>query len=111
MIECREVVDEIKKDAGPKTPPQCQECVQLQAEFDKNPGGVAPTNKGLIFAGITGEFAGSSAPMKKKGLGDLVNFSLVRWSSFSDIHGVPTFRHAGFATGLLTLCARNQRSS
>lgn len=32
----------------------CQECNQLQMEFQKNPGGVPPKKLGLIFAAATG---------------------------------------------------------
>ena len=55
MIECRQVVDQVKKEAATTTSGTgCKECLELQKEFDKNPGGKPPTNKGLILAGVTG---------------------------------------------------------
>lgn len=51
-MECREIVDSVKStDLGI----ECQSCKELQIEFQKNPGGLPPKNKGLIFAAITGD--------------------------------------------------------
>jgi len=61
MMECREIVDSVKKDLEisdsvkkdfPNT--GCQECDQLQLEFQKNPGGTPPKRTGLILAAVTG---------------------------------------------------------
>merc|ERR1712179_424771 len=69
MIECREIVDTVKQEAAlannlPADIPNnivldqdgkvCDVCIELQAEFAKNPGGVPPKNAGLILAGIIG---------------------------------------------------------
>ena len=66
MIDCREIVDQIKLDANIaiKTSSAgvntvvlgkvCDVCTELQAEFAKNPGGVPPKSTGLILAGIVG---------------------------------------------------------
>ena len=40
-VECREMVDSLKKE-----PTICQECVDLEKEFAKNPGGKPIRNKG-----------------------------------------------------------------
>jgi len=47
-MECREIVDQVKKESS------CADCDALAQEFEKNPGGKPVSNKGLIFAGITG---------------------------------------------------------
>ena len=66
MIDCREIVDQVKLDANIaiKTSSAgvntvvlgkvCDVCTELQAEFAKNPGGVPPKGTGLILAGILG---------------------------------------------------------
>merc|ERR1719228_1808211 len=61
MIECREIVDQVKNDAAiantsenDKDGKVCDVCKELEAEFAKNPGGLPPKNVGLILAGIVG---------------------------------------------------------
>ena len=67
MMECREVVDQVKtedivaklqskdvkivKDASGNI---CQDCSELQTEFSKNPGGLPPRRGGLIVASVVG---------------------------------------------------------
>merc|ERR1719318_565190 len=58
MIECREIVDQVKNDAAIANTSEkdkvCDVCKELEAEFAKNPGGLPPKNVGLILAGIVG---------------------------------------------------------
>ena len=64
MIECREVVDQVKKESNhPKTygksnmssdASECAECKSLQQQFKENPGGKPMSKAGLILAAITG---------------------------------------------------------
>ncbi|CAB4061866.1 unnamed protein product [Lepeophtheirus salmonis] len=49
-MECREVLNDITKE---KTKTDCSECLSLEKEFEKNPGGKSIRSKGLIIAGIT----------------------------------------------------------
>ncbi|XP_040564714.1 ATP synthase subunit C lysine N-methyltransferase [Lepeophtheirus salmonis] len=53
-MECREVLNDITKE---KTKTDCSECLSLEKEFEKNPGGKSIRSKGLIIAGITGGVA------------------------------------------------------
>ena len=48
-VECREIVDELKKDTK-----VCLECDELAKEFEKNPGGKPMRNKGLVIAAAIG---------------------------------------------------------
>nr|ACO15041.1 C16orf24 homolog [Caligus clemensi] len=52
-MECREVVDNIPKTGGSPLK-VCSDCVELENEFQKNPGGKPVRSKGLIIAGIAG---------------------------------------------------------
>ena len=62
MIECRELVDNVKAEAKEEIKMEeekmegygCKECMDLQAEFMKNPGGKPPRRMGLIIAGVVG---------------------------------------------------------
>merc|ERR1712037_969882 len=61
MIECREIVDNVKAEAKEQIRIEekmeghgCKECMDLQAEFVKNPGGKPPRRVGLIIAGVVG---------------------------------------------------------
>jgi len=64
MIECREIVDNVKAEAKEQIRMEveeekmeglgCKECMDLQAEFMKNPGGKPPRRMGLIIAGVVG---------------------------------------------------------
>ena len=63
MIECREIVDNVKAEAKEQIRIEeeekmegygCKECMDLQAEFMKNPGGKPPRRMGLIIAGVVG---------------------------------------------------------
>ena len=62
MIECRELVDNVKAEAKEEIRMEeekmegygCKECMDLQAEFMKNPGGKPPRRMGLIIAGVVG---------------------------------------------------------
>ena len=61
MIECREIVDSVKAEAKEQIRIEekmeghgCKECMDLQAEFVKNPGGKPPRRVGLIIAGVVG---------------------------------------------------------
>ena len=64
MMECREVLDQVKSEVniikpdmvmtGSATSEECQECRELQAEFAKNPGGLPPRRAGLIIASLVG---------------------------------------------------------
>ena len=60
MMECREVVDQVRSEMKMNTiKPDvavsgCQECSELQAEFAKNPGGLPPRRGGLIIASLVG---------------------------------------------------------
>ena len=63
MIECREIVDSVKAEAKEQIRMEveekmeghgCKECMDLQAEFMKNPGGKPPRRMGLIIAGVVG---------------------------------------------------------
>ena len=68
MIECREIVDQVKNEATESTssseykhastPPEvyneCLECKSLQEQFKENPGGKPMSKTGLILAAITG---------------------------------------------------------
>jgi len=50
-MECRELVDRVREEVRQE---ECKECLQLQEEFKKNPGGVAPRRLGLVVAGVVG---------------------------------------------------------
>ena len=67
MIECREIVNQVKEEVRQESlaneqtimqniveTPECLECKSLQKEFEKNPGGKPISKTGLILAGITG---------------------------------------------------------
>ena len=55
MLECREIVDTVKAEAKASDSGEgCRECMELQAEFSKNPGGRPPKRVGLIIAGVVG---------------------------------------------------------
>ena len=57
MIECREIVGNVKAEANEQEKMEgygCKECMDLQAEFQKNPGGKPPRRMGLIIAGVVG---------------------------------------------------------
>ena len=64
MIECREIVDGVKAEAREAVKVEgydeskmeygCKDCMDLQAEFMKNPGGKPPRRMGLIIAGMVG---------------------------------------------------------
>ena len=64
MIECREIVDSVKAEAREAVKVEgydeskmeygCKDCMDLQAEFMKNPGGKPPRRMGLIIAGMVG---------------------------------------------------------
>lgn len=63
MIECREIVNQVKKEAQnsmlnniSKIPEaqECLECKSLQKQFEANPGGKPVSNIGLILAAVTG---------------------------------------------------------
>lgn len=66
MIDCREIVNQVKEDDNSSTSnngsfsspaskeSECVECTMLQKEFEKNPGGKPMSNKGLALAAITG---------------------------------------------------------
>ena len=51
MIECREILNDVKKTEESKS---CKDCEYLAQEFEKNPGGKPMKNKGLIIAAIIG---------------------------------------------------------
>ena len=68
MIECREIVNQVKKETAESSTSseyknnfrhmnvseECQECKNLQEQFKENPGGKPMSNAGLILAAITG---------------------------------------------------------
>ena len=68
MMECRDLVDQVKSEVNVIKPDlmisvetdktagtvECKECMELQAEFAKNPGGVPPRRAGLIIASVVG---------------------------------------------------------
>ena len=64
MIDCREVVDQVKTESLPPTtdekismssnPTECTECKSLQKQFEENPGGKPMSRTGLVLAAITG---------------------------------------------------------
>jgi len=66
MIECREIVNQVREDDKLSTSKnqsfnskqsdevECQDCKMLQKEFEKNPGGKPMSNKGLFLVAITG---------------------------------------------------------
>jgi len=51
-MECRELVDKVREEVRQEE--GCKECLQLQEEFKKNPGGVGPRRLGLVVAGVVG---------------------------------------------------------
>ena len=68
MMECRDLVDQVKSEVNVIKPDrmmsvetdktasavECKECMELQAEFAKNPGGLPPRRAGLIIASVVG---------------------------------------------------------
>ena len=68
MIECRDMVDQVRSEGNiikpdmmtrisvetDKAGTECRECSELQAEFAKNPGGLPPRRAGLIIASLVG---------------------------------------------------------
>ena len=55
MIECREMIDTLKKNENDKfATSKCNDCEDLQKEFSKNPGGKPMNNKGLVLVAVTG---------------------------------------------------------
>ena len=66
MIECREIVNQVKEDGKLSTSNNvkpasnasddvnCIECKMLQKQFEENPGGKPMSNTGLLLAAITG---------------------------------------------------------
>ena len=51
-MECREVVDQVRRESSEAA--ECQVCTELQAEFAKNPGGLPMRRAGLVGAGLVG---------------------------------------------------------
>ena len=51
MIECREILNDVKKTEESKS---CKDCEYLAKEFEKNPGGKPMRRKGLVIAAIIG---------------------------------------------------------
>ena len=68
MIECRDIVNQVKREAATAKPTlssesptfpapetsSCLECQRLQDQFKENPGGKPMSNKGLVLAALTG---------------------------------------------------------